>query len=125
VSGYLCDGDEVSIWLDATPFSDGSAQLVSRRGARVGTVELSSDQATGEVAIDGAQLGFTAGPAEGEAGVYRAASGKPGEAGAVEAGRIVLADGSQRGSTVIGPALARIHRLGSGVPSGPERRMTS
>jgi hypothetical protein len=99
VDGYLCDGNQVSTWFGLTDVSGGKAALSSRAGARLGEATLSGDRASGTVTIAGADHAFTADLAAGDAGLYRAAKGKLGQAGSVEVGWIVLSDDSQRGTT--------------------------
>src|SRR3989442_11326316 len=59
---------------------------------------MSQDKASGHVAIAGKDDTFSTVFATGDAGLYRAAKGIPGQTGSVEAGWVVLADGSQRGA---------------------------
>lgn len=59
---------------------------------------LSDLGTSGNILFGGASREVDAVPAEGEAGLYRATKGKPGERGSVEAGWVVLNDGSQRGA---------------------------
>ncbi len=68
VAGYLCDGEEVSVWLAPTEIEDGQVELVSRSGVSVGEVGLDSEGGSGEVEIDGATTGFELTPATGDAG---------------------------------------------------------
>jgi hypothetical protein len=101
VSGYVCDGTpkavDVYFWLDTAKITDGSADLVSRRGDPLGEATFEDGEATGEVKVDGKSHSFTAEAASGEAGLYRGIRGKVGESGTVEAGWIVLNNGTQRG----------------------------
>ena len=97
VAGYVCDGAKVSVWLPAASVSGHAATLANRRGARAGTARWSGSAASGTVSIDGVAHAFSATLATGDAGLYRAVHGTPGQAGAVEVGWVVLADGTQRG----------------------------
>lgn len=99
VAGYLCDGEQVSVWLDQVEVADGGAELLNRDGETVGEATFEGDQATGEVTVDGEAHPFTAEVATGDAGLYGGTQGERGEPGFVEAGWIVLPDGSQRGAT--------------------------
>ena len=87
VAGYVCDGAKVSVWLPAASVSGHAATLANRRGARVGTARWSGSAASGMVSIDGVTHAFSAALATGDAGLYRAVHGTPGQAGAVEVGR--------------------------------------
>jgi hypothetical protein len=97
VAGYICDSANVSIWIPAATLSGNTANLVSRKGVALGPVTWSGSTASGAVTIDGTSHAFTATLATGDAGLYRAVQGTPGEAGAIEVGWVVLPDGSQRG----------------------------
>jgi hypothetical protein len=98
VAGYICDSANISVWIPAATVSGNSASLVSRKGVAVGPVTWSGSTASGTVTIDGTGHAFTAQLASGDAGLYRAVQGTPGDAGAVEVGWVVLPDGSQRGT---------------------------
>lgn len=98
VAGYLCDGKELSAWLSPIALEEGAAELRSRVGERLGEVSFSGEGAAGEVELAGEPHQFALEPASGEAGLYRAVVGDPGEPGSVEAGWIVLADGWLRGA---------------------------
>lgn len=97
VAGYICDGASISVWIPAATVSGNTASLVSRKGVALGPVTWSGSTASGTLTIDGTSHPFTAELATGDAGLYRAAQGTPGDAGAVEVGWVVLPDGSQRG----------------------------
>ena len=101
VLGYLCDSKKLSRWIDVSTIRDGTAALAARTGDALGEAMISGDRASGTITIDGEPHAFSAVPASGEAGLYRAArvnreDGKLSE-GEVEAGWIVLPDGTQRG----------------------------
>lgn len=97
--GYLCDGEEVSVWFASAELSEGTAALASRAGDALGTATLGDGEATGEVTVAGVTHTFSARPATGEAGLYREATGEFDQPGFEETGWIVLADGSVRGRT--------------------------
>jgi hypothetical protein len=97
LSGYVSDSKQVSTWLTA-PRLASSVELESRQGDPLGDVS-GGDTAGGSVEVAGKDRTFTLERATGEAGLYRAARGKPGKKGFVEVGWVVLADGSQRGGT--------------------------
>lgn len=94
VTGYVCDGKQLSVWLGEPDLTVGRAQLVSRRGEALGDVRFSEDGVSGEVVIAGRRHRFGAQGASGEAGLYRVADRTPGQPGFTETGWIVLADGS-------------------------------
>jgi hypothetical protein len=98
VAGYICDSASISVWIPAATISGNTASLVSRKGVAVGPVTWSGTTASGTLTIDGISHPFTAELATGDAGLYRAVQGTPGEAGAVEVGWVVLPDASQRGT---------------------------
>jgi hypothetical protein len=102
VTGYLCDGKELSTWFDSEVEGTG-ADLLSRDGDDLGDATFSGGGVTGEVEVDGQSQSFNATPATGDAGLYRAANVEEADGelseGEAEVGWIVLADGSQRGST--------------------------
>lgn len=99
VTGYLCDSDQISRWLDSTEIDDDTVELVTRDGEVLGTAQLTDDGGVeGEIDLDGATRAFDLEPASGEGGLYRATVEGGGQLGA-EAGWIVLADGAQRGAT--------------------------
>jgi hypothetical protein len=101
VAGYACDGVRVSVWFQPAAIQDGSSntfQLVDRRGGTLGAVTLEGGTAAGSVRLSatGQPLGFAAVTATGDAGLWRATVGNPVQP-SVEAGWILLPDGSQRG----------------------------
>lgn len=97
VAGYLCDGEQVSVWLQAREVTAGGARLVGRDGTDYGTVTVTDTSATGTVILDGVEHSFTLEPATGEAGLYRGFADL-GEGESVEVGWIVLNDGAQTGA---------------------------
>jgi hypothetical protein len=98
VAGYICDSATISSWIKTGPVSGNTAALVSRKGVALGSVTWSGSTVSGTLTIDGAGHAFSAELATGDAGLYRAAQGTPGEVGSVEVGWIVLPNGSQRGT---------------------------
>ena len=106
VLGYVCDSKKLSRWIAVATIRDGTAVLNSRTGDELGEAMISAGRVSGTVTIDGEPHAFRAQQAAGEAGLYRAArvdreDGKLRE-GEIEAGWIVLPDGTQRGATNVG-----------------------
>lgn len=101
VAGYICDAKQISTWIAEAKLEDGSAKLTSRKGDELGEATLAGKKASGNVIIDDKSHDFSADLASGEAGLYYGLKGEVGQAGSAESGLIVLADGSQRGSTAI------------------------
>jgi hypothetical protein len=110
VVGYISDGGRekgggsISIWLGRSKLYAGRAELTVRKdGSQAGEARLSRG-VTGDVLVNGAPHRFSAQRAEGRAGLYRGTRGRSGASGALEAGAIVLEDGSFRGfvSTIAG-----------------------
>jgi hypothetical protein len=101
---YLCDSDQVSVWLSGEMTGDAVTLAVEDTRVELVTTE---DSVSGTVILAGGQpQPFTAVPAGGEAGLYRAE--KTFDEGHVVAGWIVLHDGSQRGG-ISGEAEDRDH----------------
>jgi hypothetical protein len=98
LGGYLCDGRTLSVWLEPTRLDDGHAKLRSRRGGALGDVALGASSGRGTVRLGGVAHAFAVSRASGRAGLYRAVAGRAETRGAVEAGWIVIADGSVRGA---------------------------
>jgi hypothetical protein len=106
---YLCDSDQVSVWLRGE--MTGDAATLTVEDTRV-ELEMTGDSVSGSVVLaSGPPHPFTAVPASGEAGLYRAEETFDYEGVAVVtvAGWIVLHDGRQRGG-VDGEASDRDHR---------------
>ena len=115
VSGYLCDGTPKAVkvcrWLDNAELTGHNAELGERPHHFLVEARLGDDEAVGEVEPYPKAYSFTAEAASGEAGLYRAngeavrappaGSGRPELRSFVEAGWIVLADGTQRGGVAI------------------------
>jgi hypothetical protein len=107
VTGYVCNGNKdagvdeiVSVWLKPTAVASGKAALENRKGESVGTVAFSQAGATGTISVGGKDVSYAADLADGDAGLYRATKGAWDTPGSIEAGWIVLADGTQRGAIV-------------------------
>jgi hypothetical protein len=105
VTGYVCNGtpdtkaaDIAWLWLKPTSVAAGKATLENRKGETVGTVSFSDGAASGKVTIGGQEQSYSAKLAKGDAGLYRATKGEWDTPGSIEAGWIVLADGTQRGA---------------------------
>ncbi|MCA1650157.1 MAG: hypothetical protein LC753_07690 [Acidobacteria bacterium] len=94
--GYVCDGDVVSVWFEGTVDGD-SIRLSSGRGDLLGEGTI-SDDASGEIEIQGENRAFNAPRVSGDAGLYRAVVGDASNERIVEGGWIVLPNGSQRGA---------------------------
>ena len=99
MAGYACDGRRISRWLRPTPLRAGRAELQSRDGERLGTLRLRGTGGSGTIELAGAERSFAAARARGTAGLWRAARRLEGKRGTLEAGWIVLGDGSNRGAT--------------------------
>jgi hypothetical protein len=95
---YLCSQESFA-WIRPAPLTDGTADLVARRGETFGEASFAGEGASGDVNLAGGSHGFSAKLATGKAGLYRTTSGKPGEAGSSETGWVVLPDGSMCGWT--------------------------
>lgn len=91
---YVCDGDDVARLLTGT-HTDGSLRAADPAGTLTLEATDTPDGVTGTVTIDGAPHPFTAVPAVGDAGFYRAA-GRPGGQD-VTVGWVRLNDGSAVG----------------------------
>jgi hypothetical protein len=102
--GYVCDGKQVSAWLEG-PVTDGKTELTTRAGEAVGEVNFTASKASGEITVPGASGTFTAELGTGKGGLYRTAEGEPGEPVATETGWVVLNDGSIKGLKSAGGTL--------------------
>lgn len=108
------------------PGLEDDAALTTREGEALGEVTLSGSEASGHVEVDGKKRSFTAKLASGEAGLYRAAKGTLGEPGSVEAGWVVLADGSQRGNVnITDPSDLNVEPAPNLNPAASTVRLTS
>jgi hypothetical protein len=90
---YLCDSDAVDVWLIGE--MSGDAMTLAVEDTRVELVTTEDSVSSTVVPAGGQPQPFTAVPAGGEAGLYRAE--KTFYEGHVVADWIVLHDGSQRG----------------------------
>ena len=95
LAGMVCEDANTSLRLDAVTVDNGSAVLM-HDGKAVGTASLADDIAVGTVEFDSSKRRFTAEPATGDAGVFRAAAEDPDE---VWDGWVVLNDGSFTGTS--------------------------
>jgi hypothetical protein len=99
LTAYLCDGDEVSVWLQGEMAEDDLTRLGGfEDGAHLEFGhDPDRDIALGRVVVVGhGSGGFEAIPASGDAGLYRAEEET--EEGDVIGGWVVLADNRQRGA---------------------------
>ena len=99
LAGLVCQDAKRSLRLDPVTIESGSA-ILRQDGEDVGTVSVADDIAVGTVEFDGSKRRFTAEPATGDAGVYRAAGANP---DAEWEGWVVLNDGSFTGTTKAKP----------------------
>jgi hypothetical protein len=97
VAAYLCDRGRTSAWFPHRRRRDGRTLLRSRTRAATLTLEPAAAGLRARVRLpDGATRALTLAGQSGRAGIYRATART--RRGAVEAGWIVLEDGSQRGA---------------------------
>jgi hypothetical protein len=101
INVYISDSDGISIWVRRASLTDGRTNLVNRASTQMGHVDFKEDLAEGGVSIDRRNYSFTAERARGSAGLYRATKGDLGQPGSVEAGWIVLNDGTQSGNASV------------------------
>ncbi|MDX6511313.1 MAG: hypothetical protein QOE36_817 [Gaiellaceae bacterium] len=95
VAAYVCDGAHGVAELFTGPRSGSSVALTAKDGSKL-DARLAAGKATGSVTVGGTKRTFTADPAEGKAGFYRAIGKVQGKE--ATAGWVVLADGRQRGA---------------------------
>jgi hypothetical protein len=95
---FLCIPTSTSEWIKPTPFANGKAPLVARRGTLLGAAKFAGSSASGNVTAGGARS-FTAKLATGKAGLYRTFSGTVNQPGFSETGWIVLPNGNTCGAT--------------------------
>jgi hypothetical protein len=102
-AGYLCDRGATSAWFAHRPHDDGRADLVSRSGRATVALRPDDGRLHARVRLPGAArpVDVTLARATGEAGLYRVATAAD---SGIEAGWIVLPDGSRRGSANAGTA---------------------
>lgn len=98
---YLCDGEYVSHWFSGEVDASGSGAFTSEDEFEISIeLEAAGGDLSGTVAFgDESQQSFTATPASGDAGLYRAEETFDGED--YIAGWIVLQNGQQLGSKVV------------------------
>jgi hypothetical protein len=97
VAAYLCDRGRTSAWFPHRRNRDGRTLLRSRTRAATLALEPAAAGLRARVKLpNGATRTLRLTPAGGRAGIYRATAKT--RRGAIEAGWIVLADGSQRGA---------------------------
>lgn len=99
VAAYLCNRGHTAAWFADRPHRDGRARLVSRsKTARLALTPTRDGALEARVRLpDHSLRTVTLTRATRDAGVYRATAATRG--GGLEAGWIVLGDGSQRGAT--------------------------
>ena len=113
---YVCDGTSIAQWFRG-PAGPEALALTAEGGARLNAT-LTPAAVTGTVTLaDGRAFDFTATPATGEAGLYRAHETLDG----VEhvAGWVVLPDGQQRGAITAGGRTLPAPRLTPATPTVP------
>ena len=106
---YVCDGNTVAEWFPGTVAADGRLELRSAGGW---TLEATLDGAgvTGSyINNEGQTVPFAAGPASGDAGLYRAEF--EGDSVAYIGGWVVREDGQQRGAVIGGGTRRRTMNL--------------
>jgi hypothetical protein len=102
ITAYLCDGPPggpadavtVSTWFSG-PLQDDAVSLEAGSGQRL-TARFAGGQATGTVTFGGRDYEFTAPGVTGKADLYRGADPAAGEG---RRGKIVLRDGTERGTS--------------------------
>lgn len=97
---YVCDGDQVAQWFPGIVTADGRLALTS---SEQWTLEATLDGANvmgHYTSAEGQKVAFTAGPASGDAGLYRTEFERGGVA--YIGGWVVREDGEQRGSVIGG-----------------------
>jgi hypothetical protein len=95
---YFCLPQSTSQWIRPSPFTNGRAPLVARRGVTLGSATFNGKTASGQVTAAG-ERSFSAQVATGDAGLYRKASGTANKPGFTETGWIVLPNGNVCGGT--------------------------
>lgn len=96
LSGFLTDGKQYGRWFATADLDDDQASLVARDGSELGKVSISGDSASGEVIVGLASDRFDARRTSGKARLFTTAEQRGEDS--IEAGWIVLADGSERGT---------------------------
>jgi hypothetical protein len=97
VAGYLCDDGTIAAWFPNRPHRDGTAELRSRTRRATLALQPTGGGLRARLRLpDGTVRALTLTRQRGRAGIYRATALT--RRGALEAGWIVLADGSRRGA---------------------------
>jgi hypothetical protein len=91
---YICDSKQVSTWFSG-PVAGNALDITATNGNHL-KANLAASGATGTVTLGGKDFAFTAAPAQGDAGLFRAEQEVNG--GKVVGGWIVAQDGQQRGA---------------------------
>jgi hypothetical protein len=91
---YVCDSKQVSTWFSG-PVSANALDITAANGNHL-KATLAASGATGTVTLGGKDFPFTAAPAKGDAGLFRAEQEING--GKLVGGWIVNTDGQQRGA---------------------------
>ena len=112
IIAYLCDGEETGTWFTGASRTGNVVDLTSTDGAEHLTADLRPSRAVGTVTYQGRTLPFALQPAEGNAGLFRAAGDQEGNE--FLAGTIVLNNGKERG-TVAGAKPTNAPPLGQVV----------
>ena len=99
-AAYVCDGKRLSKWFPDRRLRRGRATLVARdRQAKLRVTFREGRLVSGRLVRGQRRDRFRARFAKGQAGLYQGEEGERGDAGFLEGGWILLADGSQRGNT--------------------------
>jgi hypothetical protein len=96
VAGFVSDGKRYGKWFATADLDDDEAELIARDGAELGEVSINGDSASGDVIVGLRSHSFEAQRATDKAGLFTAAEKKRQDS--FEAGWVVLADGSERGT---------------------------
>lgn len=91
---YVCDSKQIASWFSG-PVASNAIDLTATNGDKL-KASLAPTGATGTLTVGGKDFPFTAAPAKGDAGLYRADQDVNG--GKVVGGWIVNTDGQQRGA---------------------------
>lgn len=110
---YVCDGNLVAEWFPGAIAADGRLELRSSEGWKL-EATLDGASVTGYyTSSEGQAVPFTAGPASGDAGLYRSEFSRDGVA--YIGGWVVREDGQQRGSMIGGGTRRPAKNLESGT----------
>ena len=105
---YVCDGNIVAEWFPGTVSADGRLKLSSAGGWTL-EATLNGAGVTGSYINEEQTVPFTAGPAGGDAGLYRTEF--EGDGVAYIGGWVVREDGQQRGAVIGGGTHRRTMNL--------------